>query len=100
MVIDYEQRKKIEELNISKIGELCANQKSNWEGNRKFIESEMKKLYFHKFVTREELIAVTGLLPGGANGKLKTNSGGVKFTRATDSNELFAQQRTPMYICY
>ena len=41
------------------------------------------------------MIAVTGLLPGGANGQLKTKTGGVKFTHATDSNELFAQQRTP-----
>ena len=55
----------------------------------------MKKLYFHKFVTREELVAVTGVLPGGANGKLKTNSGGIRFTHATDMNKLFAQQRTP-----
>ena len=48
-----------------------------------------------KFISRDELIAVTGLLPGGANGQLKTETGGVKFTHATDSNELFAQQRTP-----
>ena len=42
-----------------------------------------------------EMIAVTGLLPGGGNGQLKTNTGGVRFTHATDSKELFAQQRTP-----
>ena len=47
-----------------------------------------------KFISRDELIAVTGLLPGGANGQLKTKTGGIKFTHATDSNKLFAQQRT------
>jgi hypothetical protein len=95
LVIDYAERKKIEEKNISDIAVICEDQSSNWTKNREFVDKEMKKLYHSKFIAREELIAVTGLLPGGADGKLKTNSGGVKFTRATDSNELFAQQRTP-----
>ncbi len=95
LVIDYEQRLKIEESNILKIAEKCKVQKSNWSENRSFMENEMKKLDFSKFIMREELVAVTGLLPGGIDGKLKTATGGVRFTHATDSNELFAQQKTP-----
>ena len=95
MIIDYEQRLKIEEKNILGIAELCQSQKSNWKENREFVEKELKKLYHMKFVSRDELASVTGLLAGGADGKLKTASGGIKFTRATDSNELFAQQKTP-----
>ena len=36
-----------------------------------------------------------GVVPGGTNGQLKRKTGGIKFAHATDSNELFAQQRTP-----
>ena len=86
---------KIEESNILKIAEKREVQKSNWNENRTFVEKEMKKLYFLKFVSRDELAAVTGLLAGGIDGKLNTETGGVKFTHATDSNELFAQQKTP-----
>ena len=95
LVINYDQRLMIEEKNIQSIAERCKNQTSNWKENREFVEKEMKKLYHLKFVTRDELGAVTGLLAGGADGKLKTASGGIKFTRATDSNELFTQQKTP-----
>ena len=95
LIIDYSQRRKIEESNINQIAELCLSQESNWQENRKFVEEHMKKLYHMKFISRDELIAVTGLLPGGANGQLKTKTGGTKFTHATDSNELFSQQRTP-----
>ena len=86
---------KIEEKNILGIAKLCKSQKSNWKENRQFVENEMKKLYHMKFISRDELAAVTGLLAGGANGTLKTASGGMKFTHATDSNELFAEQKTP-----
>ena len=95
LIIDYDQRLKIEEKNILSIAEKCKSQTSNWEENRKFVEKEMQKLFHLNFASRQELLAVTGLMAGGANGKLKTNSGGMKFTRATDSNELFAQQKTP-----
>ena len=95
LIIDYSQRRKIEESNINQIAGRCSIQESNWQGNRKFVDEQMKKLYHMKFISRDELIGVTGLLPGGANGQLKTKTGGIKFTHATDSNELFSQQRTP-----
>ena len=95
LIIDYEQRLKIEEKNILGIAERCPTQQSNWKENREYVEKEMKKLYFMNLISRDELGAVTGRLAGGADGKLKTQSGGIKFTRATDSNELFSQQKTP-----
>jgi hypothetical protein len=95
LIIDYTERKKIEEMNISKIASICADQSSNWQENRRFVEEKMKALFNLKFVSREELAAVTGVLAGGANGKLTTETGETKFTRALDSNELFSEQRTP-----
>ena len=82
-------------MNISKIASVCDNQISNWQENRKFIEEKMRSLCNLDFISREELAAVTGVLAGGANGKLKMNNGDIKFTRALDSNELFSEQRTP-----
>ena len=55
----------------------------------------MKFIFENKFISKQELTAVTGILAGGANGKLKTENGELKFTRATNSNELFSQQPTP-----
>ena len=100
LVIDYTERKKIEQKNINAIAELCQEQTSNWTNNREFVDKEMKKLYHSRFISRDELIAVTGILPGGANGKLKTPSGGIKFTRATDSNELLHNNAHRMCIHY
>ena len=74
--------------------------KSNWTDNREYIDQQMKKLFHMKFISREELLSVTGLLAGGVDGRLKTNSGGMKFTRATDSNKLFSQQKTSENIEY
>jgi hypothetical protein len=95
LVIDYTERKKIEEMNISKIASVCTSQVSNWQENRRFVEEKMKTLYNLQFISREELAAVTGVLAGGANGELTTENGDVKFTRALDQNELFSEQRTP-----
>ena len=95
LVIDYSERKKIEELNISKIASICDDQVSNWQENRRFVEEKMKCLFNLDFISRDELAAVTGILAGGANGKLKMDNGDTKFTRALDSNELFSEQRTP-----
>ena len=95
LVIDYEQRLEIEEKNILGIAEKCRTQKSNWKDNREFVENAMKKLFYMKFIKRDKLAAVTGLLAGGSYGTLKTASGGMKFTHATDSNVLFAEQKTP-----
>ena len=41
LVIDYEQRKKIEEKNIDKISKLCDIQQSNWAENRAFVETKL-----------------------------------------------------------
>ena len=95
LVIDYSERKKAEELSVSKIATLCQNQSSNWRENKEFVESSMKSFFQTKFISKEELAAVTGLLAGGKCGKLKNKDGSIKFTRAIDSNELFSQQKTP-----
>ena len=95
LVINFEERRKIEEINISKIAKLCNNQSSNWQDNRKFIEDKMRKLYKEKSIDRKELTAVTGILPGGVNGKLKKKDGTRKDTHAIDINKYFAKQVTP-----
>ena len=69
LIIDYSQRKLAEELNISKIAKLCVNQTSNWTENKVFVERKMKELYNDKFLTKNELIGVTGLIAGGVDGK-------------------------------
>ena len=95
LVIDFDERTKIEEMNISKISKLCSNQKSNWEENRKFVENKMVDLFNKKFIDRNELTAVTGVLPGGVSGKLTKRDGTRKDTHAIDYNEYFAKQLTP-----
>ena len=62
LVIDYTERKKIEEMNISKIASVCVNQSSNWQENRRFVEEKVKALFNLEFVSKEELAAVTGVL--------------------------------------
>ena len=95
VIIDFEQRKIIEQKNIDKIAELCTVQKSNWSENKSFVENYFKKLFEAKFIDRKEVISVTGLLPGGVTGDLKNNDGTIKYTRTVDTNEYFAKQRTP-----
>ena len=51
LIIDYSQRKLIEENNISKIAMLCDDQKSNWEDNRDYIENKLKLLLRLNFIT-------------------------------------------------
>ena len=67
LVIDYSQRKMIEEKNISDIAKRCTIQESNWEENREFIDTHMKCLFTDGFISKEELTAVTGILAGGGN---------------------------------
>ena len=95
LIINFEERRKLEEMNITKIAKLCESQSSNWEENRKYIDEKMTRLFELDFINRSELTAVTGILPGGANGKLKKNDGTRKDTRAIDSNEYFVKQPTP-----
>ena len=95
LIIDFSERKKIEEINISKIAKICTKQSSNWEQNREFIDAKMIELYELDFISRNELTAVTGILPGGTKGNLKNKDGTRKDTRAIDSNECFVQQSTP-----
>ena len=95
LVIDYSQRKLIEEKNILDIASLCENQTSNWEENKNYVENAMKTLFNKNFVPKEILACVTGLLAGGKSGKLKNKNGSMKFTNILSSKELFAQQMTP-----
>ena len=95
LIIDFEERKKIEYANISKIAKQCEKQESNWSDNRAFVEQKMRELYELKFMDQKELTVVTGLLPGGVSGKLKNNDGSLKFTHALDMNEFFSRQDTP-----
>ena len=96
LVINYEERIKLEEVNILKIAKLCTKQESNWIENRKFVEEKMTFLYDVSFVKRHELIAVTGMLPGGVSGDLiNMKDGSRKDAHAVDYNEFFAKQRTP-----
>ena len=94
-VIDYTERQKIEQMNIANISKLCEIQSSNWKENREFIDNKMKQLFELKFITRKELCAVTGQLAGGSNGNLRRKDHRLKYTRATDMNELFTKQKTP-----
>jgi len=96
LVINFEERKKIEDANISKVAALCDKQESNGVENRLFVEQKMKELYELKFIEGKELTAVTGLLPGGVNGKLiHREDGSLKYTHVLDTNEYFARQGTP-----
>lgn len=95
LIVDYEQRILTEKLNISKIANLCDPQVSNWEQNKQFVETKLIELFSNKFITKEELAAVTGLLAGGVNGKLQNKDKSMKFTRTLCNSELFAKQRTP-----
>ena len=98
VVIDFEQRKLIEQENIELISERCRVQKSNWEANRKYVDEKMKDLFNQQFIDKKELAAVTGILAGGVNGELKApGTNNIIFTRAIDSNELFAEQK-PAYV--
>ena len=95
LVIDYNERKLIEQENIDKIATLCTDQKSNWVDNKSYVENTMKSLLNHKFITAKELTAVTGLLAGGKDGKRKNRDGSIKFTNVLSSKELFSKQVTP-----
>ena len=95
LIIDYSERKLIEEMNISKIATLCDDQKSNWEDNRDYVEDKLKLLLRLNFITREELTAVTGLLAGGKFGHKKNSNGYTKFTHVLSMKELFSKQVTP-----
>ena len=97
LIIDYCQRIKAEELNISDIAKLCDNQSSNWRENKEFGESIMKDLYVNHFASKNELTAVTGLIAGGLTGKLTNTDGSVKYTRAISSSELYSKQSLHMY---
>ena len=44
LITDFAERRKIEELNITKIAKLCEEQSSNWLDNRKFIDEKMNRL--------------------------------------------------------
>ena len=95
LIIDYSQRKLIEDKNINMIASLCDVQLSNWEQNKDFIEEKFKLLYGLKFITGDELTAVTGLLAGGKYGNLVDRNGSLKFTKVLSSKELFSKQDTP-----
>ena len=95
LIIDYNQRILTEELNISHIAVLSEPQCSNWQENKDFSEFKLKQLYAEKFITKEELASVTGLLAGGVNGKLRNNDKSIKYTRTINNIELFAKQTTP-----
>ena len=92
LVTDYNQSLLTEELNISKIAILSEPQCSNWKENKDFVEFKLKQLYNEKFISKEELVSVMGLLAGGVNGKLKNNDRSIKFTRIINNTELFAKQ--------
>ena len=95
LIIDYAQRLKTEEINITKISSLCDIQASNWLENKEHSENVMKELFNEKFIDKNELTAVTGLLAGGVNGELRNEDGSLKFTRVNANAELFAKQSTP-----
>ena len=100
LIIDYEQRIAAERENIGKIASLCLNQKSNWKENKLFVEESLKKLFCEQFISKNELIAVTGLIAGGSSGKLKNRNGSMKFTHLLSQKELFAQQKIPYVYPY
>ena len=74
-------------MNITKISSVSNSQASNWLENKEFSENAMKKLFNEKFIDGNELTSVTGLLPGGINGKLKNGDGSLKFTRVIANAE-------------
>ena len=90
LIIDYEERIAAERENINKIASICPVQKSNWKENRSFIEDSLKTLYCKQFISKHELVAVTGLIAGGSSGKLKNKNGSTKFTHLLSQKELFA----------
>ena len=95
LVIDFDQRKLAEEMNISQIATKCTLQQSNWEENMLFVECKMKELFLEEFISSDELTAVTGLLAGGKSGKLRNIDGSIKYTHVIEHKELFAKQVTP-----
>ena len=95
LVVDYAQRKLVEEQNINSIATLCDVQESNWEMNKDYVEEKLKELYCLGFITSNELAAITGLLAGGKNGKLRNRNGSIKYTQAVSNKELFCKQSTP-----
>ena len=95
LVVDYAQRKLVEEKNINSIASLCDVQESNWKQNRDYVEVKFKELFMLFFITPNELAAVTGLVAGGKNGKLRNKDGTFKFTKALSNKELFCKQTTP-----
>ena len=82
-------------MHINEVASLSQQQVSNWMENKSFIESKLKELYNLTFISKNELTAITGLLPGGVSGKLRNVDGSIKFTRIKASNELFSKQTTP-----
>ena len=95
LIIDYEQRILTEQSNISKIASLSEFQVSDWKETQEFTQGKMKQLYHDKFVSKNELASVTGLLAGGAKGNLKNTDGSMKFTNIISQKECFAKQTTP-----
>ena len=95
LIVDFNQRLKTEQLNITKIASLCPTQASNWLENKEYSENTMKLLFRENFIDKSELTAITGLLAGGVNGKLKNEDGSLKFTRIISNAELFTKQSTP-----
>ena len=96
LIIDYEQRMLTEEKNISKIAELCTTQESNWKDNKKYSDDKLVSLYCTGFVSKAELTALTGLIPGGTTGNKKNKRTGTpKLTQVISQKELFAEQETP-----
>ena len=100
LIIDFSERKKIEEINISKIAKICTKQSSNWEQNREFIDAKMIELYELDFISRNELTAVTGILPGGANGNLKNKDGTRKTPVPLILMNVLSSNLHPMFILF
>ena len=77
-------------MHINEIASFSQEQSPNWKENKNEVEAKLKDLHNLKFISDNELTAVTGLLVGGVSGKLKNWDGSVKFTRVKESNELFS----------
>ena len=97
LITDYSQRIAAEKENIAKIASLCEVQESNWKDNKLFVEEIMKKLYHERFVCKNKLATVTGLLAGGSSGKLKDKNG-LKFTHLLSQKELFCRTKNTLCI--
>ena len=95
LVVEYAQRKLVEEQSINSIATLCDVQQSNWQMNKDYAEDKLKELFHLGFITSDELAAITGLLAGGKTAKLKNKNGSIKFTQALSNKELFCKQSTP-----